>query len=303
MRVTNSLIQRQTIARLQTGLQALDKAREDVTTGRRIRRMSDDPSSASEVVRSTSSLRALDQFRRNITLGVGRASAEEGVLDQLTDTLTRGIELAIGQGSSTATAQTRLIAKAEIDQLINFGVSLANTKFGDDYLFGGTRANERPLRNPTVVTDPFTNLLDTSSQPVNPSGSIQLEINDGKFVTPNHNATEVFLNTNALQALRDLSIALGNDDVPGINTALNTLQGANNGVQTLIGTQGARSSEFVVNGSLLDRQEISLTTFRSDLRDIEIEKAMIELASRQTGYQAAMTATSRVLGLSLANYL
>lgn len=303
MRITNQLIQRQTISRVQSSLLAVDKAREDVSTGRRIRRMSDDPSSASEVVRSSSSLRALDQFRRNITTGQGRANAEESVLDQLTNTLARGIELAINQASSTASPQTRLIAKSEVDQLINYAVSLGNTKFGDDYLFGGTRGNERPLRNPTVVTDPFTSLVDTSAQPVNPSGSIQLEISDGNFVNPNHNATEVFLNTNALQSLRDLSIALGNDDVPGIGAALTALQGASNDVQTLIGTQGSRTSEFLVTGSQLDRQEISLTTYRSDLRDLEIEKAMIELAGRQTGYQAAMTATSRVLGLSLANYL
>lgn len=303
MRVTNQLISRQSISRLQTGLQMVDKAREDVSTGKRIRLMSDDPSAASEVVRSSSSLRALDQYRRNIRMGQGRAGAEEAVLDQVTNALTRGIELALAQNSSTASAQTRLIAKSEVDQLINYAVSLGNTKFGDEFLFGGTRGNEQPLRNPAVVTDPFTNLLDASLNPVNPSGSIDLEISDGKFVNPNHNATEVFLNTNALQSLRDLSIALGNNNVAGINTAMASIQDANNNVQTVIGTQGARSSEFLVTMNQLDRQEVSLTEYRSDLRDIEIEKAMIELAGRQTGYQAAMTATSRVLGLSLANYL
>ncbi len=303
MRITNQLISRQSISRLQTSLQSVDKAREDVTTGRRIRRMSDDPSSASEVVRSSSSLRALDQFRRNIKMGQGRSGAEEVVLDQLTNTVSRGIDLAIGQSSSTASTQTRLIAKAEIDQLIDYTVGLANTKFGGDHLFGGTRGNQAPLRNPSVVTDPFTNLVDAFAQPVNPSGSIELEISDGIFINPNHNATEVFLDTNALQAMRDLSIALGNNNVPGITAALNTLQGAHNSVQTLIGTQGSRGSQFVVTGNQLDTQELSLTTYRSDLRDLEIEKAMIELAGRQTGYQAAMTATARVLGLSLANYL
>lgn len=303
MRITNQLIQRSSISRLQNSLQAVDKAREAVSSGRRIQHMSDDPASASEVVRTSSSLRALDQFRRNIKMGQGRAAAEEGVLNQLTNTLTRGIELALGQASSTASAQTRTIAKAEIDQLLGHAVSLGNTRFGDDYLFGGTRGNEAPLRNPALPADPFTNLVDLASLPVNPSGSIRLEISDGHYVVPNHNATELFLDTNALSALRDLSTALGNNDVPGINAAMASLQNANDKVQTLIGAQGARATEFIVTGNQLDTQEVSLTTYRSDLRDIEIEKAMVELAGRQTGYQAAMTATSRVLGLSLANYL
>ncbi|MEO7998366.1 MAG: hypothetical protein ABI852_13030 [Gemmatimonadaceae bacterium] len=303
MRITNTLIQRSSINQLQNSLQQVNQAREDVSTGRRIRHMSDDPAAASEVVRSSSSLRALDQYRRNVNMGKGRANAEEGVLNQLTNTLQRGIEVALGQASSTASPQTRTISKSEIDQLIANAVSLGNTKFGDDYLFGGTRGNEQPLRNPPLVTDPFTNLVDSTSAPVNPSGSIQLEISDGHYVNPNHNATEVFLNTNALQSLRDLSTALGSNNVAGINTALQSLQDSNDQVQTLIGTQGSRSSEFITTGNQLDAQEVSLTDYRSDLRDLEIEKAMVELAGRTTGYQAAMTATSKVLGLSLANYL
>ena len=51
------------------------------------------------------------------------------------------------------------------------------------------------------------------------------------------------------------------------------------------------------------RLELTLQSFRSELRDTEIDKAMVELVGRQTLYQAAMSATSRVLGLSLANYL
>ncbi|MGV3710697.1 MAG: flagellin [Gemmatimonas sp.] len=303
MRITNNLIQRSSINRLQSSLQQVDKAREDVSTGRRIRAMSDDPSSGSEVVRTSSELRAVEQYRRNLKMGQSRQMAEEGVLDQVTNALTRGIELALGQASATASPETRSITKAEIDELIEYTVSLGNTKFADDYLFGGTRGNEQPLRVPTNTTDPFTNLVDTSNNPVNPSGHIELEINDGHFVSPNHNATEIFIDSGTLQSLRDLSTALGNNDVAGINTAMAGLQNANNNIQTLIGQQGARGSEFLVTTDQLSAQEVSLNAYRSDLRDLDIEKAMIELAGRTTGYQAAMTATAKVLGLSLANYL
>ena len=303
MRITNQLIQGLSIARLQTNLQALDKAREEVSSGKRISTMSDDPGAASEVVRASSSLRAVAQYRRNVNTAQTRSAAEENVLDQLTNTIGRAIELAVGSASSTASAQTRTISKAEVDQTLAFAVALGNTKIADDYLFGGTRGSEQPLRLPAITTDPFTNLVDGSNNPVNPSGGVPLEIRDGLTVTPNHNATEIFLNTGALQALRDLSTALGNNDVTAINAALGSLQNASNGVQTLIGTQGARANQYIVVSDQLAAQESSVTKYRSDLQDIEVEKAMVELAGRQTGYQAAMTATSRVLGLSLANYL
>ena len=303
MRITNQLIQTQNIARLQSSLQAVDAAREQVSTGRRISTMSDDPAAASEVVRTSSSLRALDQYRRNNKLAQARGTAEENALDQLTNTLDRGVELATVASSSNSTDQTRLVAKAEVDQLLSFAVGLGNTKYGDDYLFGGTRAAEAPLKVPVNPTDVFTALTDASNNPVNPSGGIPLEIRDGHTVVSNHNATEVFLNTGSLQALRDLSTALGANDVPGINAALSSLQSADNKVQTVIGSQGSRMNEFLITDAQLDKQESSLTTYRSDLRDVEVEKAMVELAGRTTGYQAAMTATAKVLGLSLANYL
>ena len=74
-------------------------------------------------------------------------------------------------------------------------------------------------------------------------------------------------------------------------------------MQTLIGTQGARINEMEDAKVNLATMELNLKAFRSDLRDTEIDKAMVDLVGKQTLYQAAMSATSRVLGLSLANYL
>ena len=93
MRVTNSIITRNSQSRLQANLQGLDRIREDISSGIRLRKMSDDPTSGGELVRIGSSMRALSQFKRNVDSGIARATAEESVLDQLTNALTRGIEL------------------------------------------------------------------------------------------------------------------------------------------------------------------------------------------------------------------
>ena len=122
MRVTNQIITRSSISRLQQNLQGMDRARDQVSTGRRIHAMSDDPTAASEVARIGSSMRAIEQFRRNIRIAEGRGAVEESVLDRLGNLLGRGMELAVQQASSTGNAQTRLMAKAELDQLISAAV-------------------------------------------------------------------------------------------------------------------------------------------------------------------------------------
>ena len=302
MRVTNQIITRNSKARLQSGLQGIDRLREDISSGIRIRKMSDDPTAAGEVVRTGSSMRAISQFRRNIDLGLARASAEEAVLNQLTNSLGRAIELGIAQGSATANAQTRLIAKTEVDSLIKYAVDLGNTRLGDDYLFGGTRSGEAPMRVPPTPADGFSALTDGVT-PVDPSGAIRLEIGDGAFVTPVHNGTDVFLTTDALESLRALSTALGNNDVPGIQASIDRVTAANSQVQNLLGAQGARMNELEGARTNLEGMELTLKAFRADLRDTEVDKAIAELVGKQTLYQAAMSATSRILGLSLANYL
>lgn len=303
MRVTNQILIRNSQTRLQANLRGMENAREDIASGLRLRKMSNDPTAASEVVRTTSSMRALTQFKRNADLASARASAEETALDQLTNALGRAIELSVGQSSATANAQTRSIVKAEVDQLLAYSVNLGNTRFGDDYLFGGTRTGEAPFRLPPTAADGFSALVDATNTPVNPSGNSSVEINQGEFVTPTHNGTEVFLDTDAYESLRALSTALGNNDVAGISAAIDRLSASSSEVQNLIGTQGARLNQIDNTKTTLQATDVALTAYRSDLRDTEVDKAMVELVGKQTLYQAAMSATSRILGMSLANYL
>lgn len=303
MRVTNSIITSRSQLRLQQGLQGIDRIRDDISTGVRIRKMSDDATSGGELVRIGSSMRAITQFRRNADIGINRAQAEDTALDLLGNALIRASEIGTSQDISPPDLAANSAAKQEVDQLLNLSVGVANTRFGDEYLFGGTRSGEAPFHNPAPASGSFSRLLDASAQPVDPSGNITLEVGDGKFVTPNHNATQVFLDTDALEALRALSTALGNNDPVAIGAATERIKAAHSKVQALVGTVGARVNEMEDAKRSLDELEFNLKVYRSDLRDTEIDKAMVDLVGKQTLYQAAMGATSRILGLSLANYL
>ncbi|MCU0646576.1 MAG: hypothetical protein MUF00_01160 [Gemmatimonadaceae bacterium] len=301
--MTSSMLRQDSILRLQTNLQAIERAQRQISSGLKVERMSDDPTAGSEVIRLSSSLRAIDQYRRNVRAADGRAATAETAVNSLSTTLDRAVELAISQASGTATAATRLATKAEVDQLLGFAVGLGNTKFGDTWIFAGNRGTEAPFQVPPTVTDPFTALRDALGDPVDPSGNPRIEIGDGVTIAPNPNGTAVFLDTGALEALRDLSTALGANDVAGITAAQSALQSAGREVQSVLGGLGAVSGQLQNTSDNLEAMEQTVLLLRSDLRDVEIEEAISELSGRQTAYQAAMLATSRVLGQSLADYL
>ncbi len=205
----------------------------------------------------------------------------------------RAKDIAVQQGTATSTPSTRLAAKQEIDNLLDFAVSLGNTKYGDGYLFGGDNVTTAPISN----TAPFY------STPAAPSGAHTAEISAGQLFKSNHNAKELLLDTGVLQTLKTLSTALGNNDVPTITTSIAGLSSAQDGVQALVGDLGARVNQLDITGSNLDALATNLKTFKSNLSEVDQEKAMTDLVSRQTAYQSAMLATSRVIGMTLTDYL
>jgi flagellar hook-associated protein 3 FlgL len=265
-----------------------------VVSGSRIRVASDDPGAAGAVLRTDGQLRALVQYQRNIGAARSRLTAEETVLDQVTDLLSRAGELAIREGSANANAMTRQIARQEVEELIGTAIQLANTRFDELYLFGGDFADEPPVD----AAGAFNELR-------LPTGTRETEIAAGQLVHTNHNASEIFGDNNngVIAALRALSAALENDDPEAIIAAGQESRTALDQTQNLIGDVGARVIRLDIAEANIEALDTNLRTFRSDLSEVEFEEAMTELVGRQTALQAAFVATSRILQTTLTDYL
>jgi flagellar hook-associated protein 3 FlgL len=292
MRVSTIGLTHQTLAGIQRAAAALQEATVRTQTGLKIARPSDDPHGASSVMLTSSALRALDQYGRNVSSATARLNMEEGVLSQVTNSLDRAKQLALQEASGTANSQTRLVAKAEIDQILSFAVQLANTRHQGEYLFGGDQSTSPPITS---------NAAPYSATPV--TGQRQAQIAEGQYVPVTHNATDVFLDSNLLAALEELSMALGADDTHGIKAALTTIDSAHASVQNLLGEVGARSNQLDIAASNLQALDSTLQVFKADLQELDLEEAVTQLVARQNAYQAALLTTSRVMNLSLADYM
>lgn len=297
MRITNNIIQRESLSQMQSSLRAVERAQRRASTGLRVQTASDDPAAASSAMRTRSSLRALEQYQSNIERASSRSSLEESVLDQVTNLLARAKELGVSEGGSTSNPATRAAAAAEIRELLETAVGLGNTRYGEEYLFGGqyTAAAPFDLEQPGFLRDP--------AQP--PEGAAETEIAAGRRLQPNHDGKQVFLDTGVLSALNQLASAL---EAPGdadeaIANGTTAIDSAFDEVQALFGEVGARSNQLEMTEANLSALKINLQTLKSDLEEVDFEEAITELVGRQTSFQAAMLATSKVMGLTLADYL
>lgn len=296
MRITNNMIVRSQLDGLQSNMLAINTAQNQATSGKRLQAASDDPTAADAIMASANSLRAIAQYRTNVNRASDRVASEDTVLQQLSSLLSRAQEISVQEGSANVTSSERAAAAQEVAGLLQSAVQLGNTKFGNEYLFGGDASTTAPF----TVSGTGAATAYTSN---NPAGQRIVQIADGQTMTISHDGTQVFVNTGALDALQKLASSLGSNDVAGINTASASLNTAFDNVQGVVGDVGARGNELQMAGSNLDAFEGTVTNFKSNLEDVDYETAITELMSRQNAYQAAMMATSKVIGLTLTDYL
>jgi flagellar hook-associated protein 3 FlgL len=296
MRVTTSQAQRSQLDYIQGNLQRLVKAQDQAATGRRFQRGSEDPVATAEVLRADTTIAQNTQMRRNGDLAIARAQEEDRILGSLQLITERARELTAQQIGSIANAATRLITKAEVDQLIQSTIGLGNTRFSTGYLFGASRPSEAPLANTPNSVPPFATNGATLTNP-------QIEVAPGVLSSPNHTAHEIFIDTNLLVSLRDLSTALGADDTAGITAALPAIEQASDNVAVLLGEIGATANQYDMIRVQLTEATLDTRIRRSMLYDIDIAEAAANFAAAQTAYQAALSAANRVLNLNVLDYL
>lgn len=291
MRITNQVLLNQALGSSRNLMSEIGELQRAVTSGIRVHRPSDDPGAAGSILRTSSSLRALEQYRENLNQAESRLSLEDKVLDQISNALVRAKELALAQGGGTASAQTRNAAKEEVDELREFIIGLGNTDFTGSYLFGGDYADSRPFT--TAGIDP--------TRP--PAGDLQIEGGPGEFLLANHSGQEILVDTQLLDALENLSQALGANSPADIQASIGEIDGSFDGIQVLIADLGGRINRVDHAQEKLDTLELELQTQKSDLQETDMEEAITKLVNRQVTYQSAMLANSRILNMTLTDYL
>lgn len=300
MRITNNMIVQSQFDAMQTNIAALSRASAVATNGKRIQQASDDPTASSQVMSSNTTLRALDQYKTNVQRASSRVDTEDSVLAQIGDLITRAKEIGLQQGGDTSSAATRQSANAEVQQLFSQIVSLGNTKFGDEYLFGGDQATTQPFSSSgSGATLDFT--------ATNSTGTRTTQIGAGQSMEVAHNGKQLLVDTGILDAVKQLSHALDQSSTTygstGIGNALTNLDSSFDSLQSLVGDVGARAKALDSATENITAYKTNVTTFKSNLQDVDIETAVTELTNRQMAYQAAMLSTSKVMSLTLTDYL
>ncbi len=118
---------------------------EKVASEKTINRPSDDPLGLSIVMKYRESQSAVVSYQCNVDTATGWINMSESKLSAVDDLLINAREIAVAQSNATMTAESRETSAVMVQQIIDELSSIANSKYGNNYLFAGTKMDGVPF--------------------------------------------------------------------------------------------------------------------------------------------------------------
>ncbi|NLD38855.1 MAG: flagellar hook-associated protein FlgL [Desulfatiglans sp.] len=298
MRVANKTLYDGTIRNLNRTSSGMVEANETVSTNKRINNLSDDPVGLVAVLGLRSSLSNLNQMERNISMGNSWLKASESALTQVNNILTSTKELTVAMSSANTNASQREGNVDLVDGYLKEIISLANSSTGGRYIFGGTNTDTIPFE------------LDASATQVAYSGNdTAFSINIGKdsVVPVGRDGKDVFGanwdDSNIFKTLVDLKTSLETNDISGIQGAMTKLDEHMKNINANISDIGGKTIRLDVKKEVVTDLKLTDTERMSELEDADLAAAVINLKSKELAYNAALSSSSKMMQLSLVNFI
>ncbi|MEM7764353.1 MAG: flagellar hook-associated protein FlgL [Pseudomonadota bacterium] len=154
MRVSAQATFKDNVTALQRLQTTLNDLQQQIATGRRINRPSDDPLGAARALDLQQSITRLDQFDKNINQATNRLRLQEESLTTVTEFIQRARELTLQASNATQTNETRSFIAVELRGVLDAALGVANSRDNNgQYLFGGFQTSVQPY---TRTGDTFT---------------------------------------------------------------------------------------------------------------------------------------------------
>lgn len=297
-RVTNNSYRTSLTAQIAVSQQRLLTAQERVSSGKRINRLSDDPSGAAAVLRLRNSQTAIEQFSRNAGAVKDRLMAGEGSLNDYELALDRTRTLLTQAASDFTTGEQRSVIATELETLRTRMIGDANSRSDGYYIFGGTRQNAPPFDANGVAAT-------TATSPT----EIQIEPNAPPIVA-GVTAESIFSDTNGtiFDSLASAITALRGTGDPAADNA--TIRAAFDRQQIFSQRAGQARAQIGVRlnqvesaTERLNRNSLALESSVQNIEAVDFAEAALELADAGRALEAALQSGSYIGKRSLLDFL
>ncbi|MED1801444.1 flagellar hook-associated protein FlgL [Brevibacillus porteri] len=297
VRVTQNMLNNNMLRNLHNSMRNMDRLQDQLASGKKIAKPSDDPVVAARGMFYRSSLMENDQYKRNIDEAQSWLDMTDSTMDEVGNVLKRIKELLVYSGDGAVSPDDLKTMGSEVQELKNHLGSLANQQINGKYIFAGTDTNKAPYD--ATANGGKGDFVSTNSS------LIDLEVSQNVFVTSNINAQKVFnYPDNANNLFKKLD---------GIITELSNGRNAMQ-FQTAIDQQydkllaeraslGASVNRVELIAERLNSQGVNINKLMAANEDADMAKVMTNLKTQESVHSAALGSGARIIQPTLLDFL
>ena len=293
-RVTQNMMMDRSLSSLQTALGRLAKTQEQLATGRIINRPSDSPTETTAAMRLRASISDQTQFGRNAEDGLGwLGQIDTSLMSMLSEVRTAYDRALQGASSGSVSPAAREAFAVEVDQIRQSAIAGANTTYLGRPVFGGLTPDKTAYDQDGVLQRPDA------------AGDVMHTVANGVQIKVNVNGSDVFGpdGSNLFNALEALSSHLRAGDTAGLQDDVEKIASQMDVITTTLADVGTRYNR--VDNAVQSAKDVtlSLQTSLSNVENVDLPRAMVDLQMQEVAFQAALATTARVMQPSLLDFL
>ena len=289
------------------------KLQNQIASGIKFEKPSDNPI---DLVRSLDYRRAIseiDRYQVSIREGKSYLRTMEGAYQGLEDIVIRAKQLAIQAGNDTMSPENRQTIAKEVNNLLEEALALANTRHGGRYVFGGNRpSGYEGDQKPFELVKENLGEDDTLERVVYHGGEEDLKYTyapDGEIII-GRNGNEAIIQSGIFDALISLKRTLENNNMADPNKEIEEIKVQIDRLDKVLyhitnerAELGTRVDHLELKENLYLDLKDTIQENLSETQDADLLEVATRLRAKETAYQAALAASSKVMQLSLVNYL
>lgn len=245
---------------------ALERTQIQISTGKRLQRMSDDPVAARRVQTIGTTQASMTSWQANIKSAEAQTAQADGVLKSVSGLLARASELTLSAANGTMAPADRATIAAELNAIADEIDGLAATR-------------------------------DSNGEPLFAAGNarvIRFDSDVSFAAVPS--ASDVFvMGGNSLStSLRDIATAVGAGNKPAMAAGIDTLTAAIDHVAYQNAVIGLSAGRLERIGEGLAARGIEIADERKSVEDTDLESAIAQLNAQELTLSAAQAAFAKI---------
>lgn len=212
MRISTNQIYTQNLRSISANQSALSETQDQLSTGKKLTKPSDDPVGAAKLIRITEELDKITQYNRNTNLLKSSLEQQETVLSSIKDSANRARVLSVQAGNGIMTQDDKNAIASEMKQIRNEIFDLMNSQnSGGEYIFAGyqsqTQAFSYNYANPgnkfSFNGDTGTNIIRVSDSVTLKTSSSGQDIFQNVYARKNFSIDSTSMNNVAQLEVKD----------------------------------------------------------------------------------------------------